>query len=183
MPRQPLNRHPFTKTLSTLCKNELIRLAIEFDLPSDGSVISLRNRLKTHLTLHNEAIYRNPRYTGLYPRPRHLNIIRQPSPPNSTSLQYQPSTPRLSYRSLLPAPPFTSWHGIGIQPDIPQSPILPVHPLPQHQPSPFPFSPPPNPMSIQASPPPFGTPLLARGRKSFTTSSHTLDMKIPSWLS
>ena len=147
MPCQLLNRHPFTKTLSTLHKDKLIQLSIEFDLPTEGSVIYLRDRLKAHLTLHNDAIYNNPRYRGLYPKPHRLNLNKHhvtpvnaspiPSLPSPLDL---PSPPAPVHPNQSLTPSFESWNGINPQPqdlqlpwsphpqDI-QPPWSPLHPL------------------------------------------------------
>ena len=57
MPHQPhaLNRCPYTKLLSSLWKPNLICLCSEFDLPSDGSVLELRDWAKNHLTQNAEV--------------------------------------------------------------------------------------------------------------------------------
>ena len=46
MPCHPLNRCPYMKLVTSLQKQELIRLCTKFNLPTDGSVPDLRNRLK-----------------------------------------------------------------------------------------------------------------------------------------
>jgi hypothetical protein len=150
MPRQSLSNRPFTKTLSSLRKNELIRLSIEFNLPTDSSVVYLRDRLKTYLTHHNETVYRNPRCRGLYPKPRHSNLNKRSSSSTPTMLQ---STPVLSYRSPSPTPSFASWNGIEPQPQVSRSPSPPIQPLPQHEPpSPYLLPPPSIPGSVHNSP-------------------------------
>ncbi|KAF8815626.1 hypothetical protein BYT27DRAFT_7297117 [Phlegmacium glaucopus] len=77
MPRQP-KKTTYTKTLSALRKTELIRLADDLGLDSEGSVAELRTRLKDHLNENRDDLFRNPRYNGLYPRHRRHN---QPPPP------------------------------------------------------------------------------------------------------
>ena len=91
---------PYTKTLSALRKTELVRLSCEFRLPTDGSVLVLRNRLKVYLNTHNEVLYHNPRFNALYPRHRQIQQQAAVAPQRSIS-------PVLSVRS------FDSWHGIG----------------------------------------------------------------------
>ena len=114
MPRQSPARQTYTKTLGSLCKNELLQLAAEFGLPTDSSVLVLRDRVKTHLTSNNETLYRNPRYKALYPkvcqipsRPRHL-----PSLCFSSSISTPAASPTLSYRNPSLACLYDSWHGI-----------------------------------------------------------------------
>ena len=102
---------PYNKTLSALRKNKLICLCGEFRLPSDGSVVNLRNRLKDYLNLHRDTLYRNPRYKPLFPK--HRKPIRQrqlpdaPSPIPSSPNSSQRSHSRSSSRS------YDSWHGIA----------------------------------------------------------------------
>ena len=123
----PPGAAPYTKTLSALCKTELVRLSREFRLPTEGSVVVLRNRLKVYLNAHNEVLYRNPRFNALYPK--HRRIQHQPV----VAPQRSPS-PALSEKS------FDSWHGIGA--DRPRSPSLPARP-PQRSRSPTPPQSPP----------------------------------------
>ena len=125
---------PYTKTLSALRKTELVRLSNEFRLPTEGSVVVLRNRLKTYLNAHNEALYRNPRYRALYPKHRQMRLGPAIVPPRS---------PTLSERS------FDSWHGIGA--NRPPTPPSPAHssrhsrlPTPQLPPQQYDFLPPPS---------------------------------------
>ena len=103
---------PYTKTLSALRKNELVRLSNEFRLPTEGSVLVLRNRLRVYLNAHNEVLYRNPRFTALYPKHRQVQHQQAVVPQRSPS-------PAASARS------FDSWHGIGA--NRPRSPALSSH--------------------------------------------------------
>ena len=76
MPRQSPVRRTYTKTLGVLRKNELLQLAAELGLPTDGSVVVLRDRVKVHLTAINETLYRNPRYKALYPKlHQHFHLV------------------------------------------------------------------------------------------------------------
>jgi hypothetical protein len=100
---------PYTQLITALRKIDLLRLCVEFRLPNDGSVVELRNRLKDYLNLHRETVYRNPRYTALYPRHRRL-------PPARRSLSSRPSSPPLSYRTPSPTDSFESWDGIDDPP-------------------------------------------------------------------
>src|SRR5882762_2969549 len=54
LPHQlPLHQQqPYTTTLSMLRKMDLIRLSLEFKLPTDGSVVNLRDRLRVYLNAH-----------------------------------------------------------------------------------------------------------------------------------
>jgi len=134
MPRQPtqLNRRPYTKVLSALLKQELIRLCTDFELPSEGSVPNLRDRCKAYLNDNREELFRNPRYKALYARHR-----GRPEPNirslSDTLSSRDPSTRRspsaLSYVSS-PAPSFESWHGIEQDQQFPIQPHQP--PSPQH---------------------------------------------------
>jgi hypothetical protein len=142
-PRQaPANRRPhtvYTKLLSALRKTELVRLCLEFRLNADGSVLNLRNRLKDYLNLHRDTLYRDPRYTGLFPRHRRLN---QPPPiltnssrtisSNPPSPSTPPASPGLSYAPSSPALSFASWNGIEEQPHVPP---IHVHPPVDHPPA------------------------------------------------
>jgi hypothetical protein len=169
MPRQPPRGRPFTKTLSTLRKDDLIRLSGEFDLPLDGSVATLRNRLKAHLDFHREVIYRNARYKGLYPKHRRP-IGNRRLPPQSTPEppvvpKTRSSSTSLSYRNPSPTPSFASWNGIDDHPQQLPVPFLPPQPFVQpNLPLPYPFPALPIPGSVPGSPPPVAA---AEGRKSF----------------
>ena len=107
------NMPPYTQVLSALRKNDLIRLCDEFRLPTEGSVVNLRNRLKDYLNLHRNTLFRNPRYNPLFPRHRRpVQPIQQPeqaSPPSTP-----PSSPNPSHRSSSRASTrsYDSWHGI-----------------------------------------------------------------------
>jgi hypothetical protein len=172
MPRQPPTGRPFTKTLGTLRKNDLIRLSGEFDLPLDGSVNTLRNRLRAHLDFHREVIYRNVRYKGLYPKHRRPIGSRRLPPQSTPDPPVVPKTRSsstvLSYRNLSPTPSFGSWNGIDdLQQQLPP-PFLPAQPLAQPDPPlPYPFAPLPIPGPVPGSPP-----LVAAvdGRKSYSFS-------------
>lgn len=140
MPRQ----QPYTQTLSALRKDDLIRLSREFKLPPEGSVVTLRNRLRVYMNAHREVLYRNQRYKSLYPKHRQPNNPPPPPPPHFTP---PPSPSALSYISDAP-----SWYGIGID-HFDQPPQ-------DHQPS---FSPPPMPQEAADDyyPPPSPTPLVS----------------------
>lgn len=150
------DRRPYTRTLSALLKTDLIRLATDFRLPTDGSVLDLRNRLRVYLNARRDNLRANPRYKALFPKNH-----RPVQPPHLTPPP--PSTPALSYRSLSPVGSFDSWHGIG---DQPQHHEHPLHHQPLVQPF-VPLDPPPavtpDP-SDRSSPPP--SIIAGDGRKS-----------------
>ena len=93
------NMPPYTQVLSALRKNDLICLCDEFRLPTEGSVVNLRNRLKDYLNLHRNTLFRNPRYNPLFPRHRRpVQPIQQPeqaSPPST------PLLPRIHHTAHL----------------------------------------------------------------------------------
>jgi hypothetical protein len=134
MPRQPqLNGRPYTKLLSALRKQELVRLSTEFRLSSEGSVPALRDRIKGHLNENREQLFRNPRFKALYPRHRRHN---QPQPPPSP----RPSR-TLSTRASSPALSYASWNGILDQEPQQQLPVQPELPPAQPEPIPPPIQP------------------------------------------
>lgn len=147
MPRQPApqpNATPYTHTLSALRKDDLIRLSREFRLPPEGSVVTLRNRLRVYLNAHREVLQHNQRYKFLYPKQRRVNNPHNsppPSPPSSPSA--------LSYVSDAP-----SWYGIGgndhhdqlPQDQPPQQPSL--SPPPMFQEPEDNYYPPPSPTPV-----------------------------------
>jgi hypothetical protein len=96
MPRQMT----YNKPITGLRKTQLTRLALDLDLPSDGTVVELRNRISVVLTARKNILSRDPKFKKLYPR-RHRNAAVSPvnSQPSSRSV-----TPTLSASS--------SWHGI-----------------------------------------------------------------------
>ena len=132
MPRQP-NRRSYTKVLSALRKQELVRLCTEFDMPSEGSIPTLRDCLKIHINQNRNLFYQNPRYRALYATCRR----HAPSPA-------APCSPSLTVSYVL-------WNGIDqdyqpqpqphpqvhpVQPQV-QPQLLPAHPqVPSPQPSP-----------------------------------------------
>jgi hypothetical protein len=98
MPRQMT----YSKPITGLRKTQLMRLALDLNLPSDGTVVDLRNRISVVLTARKNILARDPRFTKLYPR-RRQNPASSPenSQPSSRS-----ASPTLS-DSL-------SWHGIQV---------------------------------------------------------------------
>ena len=157
-PQQPLVTRPtYSRTLSALRKTELIQLSVEFKLPTDGNVLSLRNRLRVYMNYHRDALINNPRYNGLFPRPRDPNIpIRQSDLPSRTFRTRSSSA--LSYdRTPSPALSYDSWHGIEDDPiPIPdahphQPPPQPLPPLPHHQEPDVHHHPPPSPSASESS--------------------------------
>lgn len=145
---------PYTATLNFLRKIDLLRLCLEFKLPSAGTVITLRKDIKKHLNSHRDTLYHNPQYAPLYPKHRQRNRDPSPAPSflNSNFTPSHPPSPPLSYRSPSPTPSDESWNGIqdlrlhhSPPPIHPQSPGPPPHqeatpqPLEDHDP---PFPPP-----------------------------------------
>jgi hypothetical protein len=109
-PRQYLreNEAPYSQVLSALRKNDLMRLCVEFGLPVDGPVVTLRHRLKDYLNLHRNTLYRNPRFTGLFPK--HRKGKHDPRP----KLKVRPRSPSTSSSrsSHTHTDSDHSWHGI-----------------------------------------------------------------------
>ena len=89
---------PYTMTLSLLRKIDLMRLSLEFRLLTDGSVVVLRNRLKTYPNAHQDILYHNPCYNVLFPKLRRLN-----PPPNSPQLSFYAPSNRSHSPSLTPS--------------------------------------------------------------------------------
>ena len=139
MPRQPAqhNIRPYNKLPSALRKTELIRLCDEFNLPSDGSVANLRDRVKGHLNQNRNDLFRNPRYTGLFPRLRRLRRrnrqSQSPTPPTSSH------TLSTGNRSSSPTHSYASWNGFEGNPPIPVQPHQ--SPLSSRQVTPVPYLP------------------------------------------
>jgi hypothetical protein len=108
----PPQELPYTQTLSALRKNDLLRLTVEFRLPVEGSVVILRNQLKKYLNSHRDTLYRNPRFTALYPK--HRRPARQSSfaPSNSRNSRSTPSVSPSPHPSPSPTPSYGSWNGI-----------------------------------------------------------------------
>ena len=154
MPRQSPARRTYTKILGSLRKNELLQLAAEFGLSTDGSVIVLRDRVKTHLTSNNETLYRNPRYKALYPKVRQIpsKPRRLPSLRFSSSIPTPAASPTLSYRDPSPARSYGSWHGIDDR-QLPSRSFSPRRWSPEVD-LPRPLSPPPPSMAPSIPPPP-----------------------------
>jgi hypothetical protein len=161
---------PYTQTLSLLRKIDLIQLSLEFKLPTDGSVVNLRDRLRVYLNAHRDTLFRNPRYNPLFPKMR--RPPQRPALPASSA-----SAPTLSYRTPSPdgsvssdssVHSYESWNGIEANPHpLNQQPQLhppPLHPHPVHPPPVIvhqdpvaQFHPPPSPSlpsSNPGSPPP-----------------------------
>ena len=115
MPRQPnqLNRRPYSKLPSALRKTELIRLCVEFGLPSDGSVVDLRDRTKIYLAQNRDNLFRNPRFRALFLRQWRRNNPSPTPPTSSHTLSSQ-----LSNRTSSPAHSDSTWNGIDNLPPI-----------------------------------------------------------------
>ena len=146
-----------------LRKIDLQRLSLEFKLPTDGTVLNLRDRLRVYLNAHSNVLYRNPRYRPLYPQHRRLPQPVQPQQPAEQEGHAE------NNRTPSPTPTestdasdisYESWHGIEGPPahhiPVVQPPQIPVAPAPvvfhdaaEHYPPP---PPPPSP-SVPGSDP------------------------------
>ena len=83
---------PYSTTLSLLRRIDVLRLCLEFKISSEGTVVFLKKQIKKHLNDNRETLYRNPRYTPLYPKHRRLRNSPAPSFLNSNiSLSCPPS--------------------------------------------------------------------------------------------
>jgi hypothetical protein len=60
----------FTKPVSKMKKVDLQRLCQHFQIPAEGNVETLRNRLKTYLRHHEDDLKENEAYAALYPPKR-----------------------------------------------------------------------------------------------------------------
>lgn len=116
----PPQELPYAQTLSALRKNDLLRLTVEFRLPVEGSVVTLRNQLKKYLNSHRDTLYRNPRFTALYPK--HRRPARQSSFAPSNSRNSRSTLSGSPQRSPSPTPSYGSWN--GIEEDVRPPPII-----------------------------------------------------------
>ena len=155
--QQPVNRPTYSRTLSALRKSELVQLSVEFKLPTDGNVVTLRNRLRVYMNYHRDALMNNTRYRALFPRARDPNIPIQQSELSSQTFRTCSSS-ALSYEhSPSPALSYDSWHGIeDDQAPIPvihphQPPPQPPHPIPLYQELIVYHHPPPSPSVSESS--------------------------------
>jgi hypothetical protein len=121
----PAQQPPYTQTLSLLRKIDLIRLSLEFKLPTDGSVVNLRDRLRVYLNAHRDVIYRNPRYKPLFPKLRRPPQPRVASVAESRSISYRTPSPVGSEHSNASTQSYKSWNGIEVHPHqhIPHVPV------------------------------------------------------------
>jgi hypothetical protein len=102
----PPQERPYAQTLSKLRKADLLRLSLEFRLAVDGSVVTLRNRIKAYLNAHRDTLYRHPRFKALYPKHTRPIRPRDSSPPPS-------HVPDNAFqRSPSPSSSDESWNGI-----------------------------------------------------------------------
>jgi hypothetical protein len=145
----PHLQQPYTQTLSMLRKIDLIRLSLEFRLPTDGSVVNLRDRLRVYLNAHRETLYRNPRFNPLFPK--HRRPPQRPASPVPDPLIPPSRTPSPagSNYSGSSAHSYESWNGIEHNAHHHLPPAQPPH-FPVHHPSPSPSVP----GSVPDSPPP-----------------------------
>ena len=130
---------PYSTTLSLLRRIDVLRLCLEFKISSEGTVVFLKKQIKKYLNDHRETLYRNPRYTPLYPKHRRPRNSPAPSFLNSNITPSHPPSPDLSYREPSPASSEESWQGIQDlrirQPSPPFQPQPPIAP-PYHEASP-----------------------------------------------
>ena len=129
------DRRPFTMVLSALRKTELNRLCLEFRLPTDGSVVALRSRLKGYLNFNHDMLFRNPRYKALFPKHRRPPQPLPPPHPPFQNLPAHPSPPALSYRSSPTHSHYAPWY--GIEGDLQPQPLPEPLPLPMQPPEPL----------------------------------------------
>ena len=175
-PQPPINRLPYSRTLSALRKTELVQLSVDFKLPTDGNVLTLRNRIRVYMNYHRDVLINNPRYKALFPKAREPNIPMRRSNLSSQTVR-TPSSAGLSYhRTPSPTPSFESWN--GIEDDQIPVPLIPPHPILQHPPphhqEPVIFQHPPPSPSVSDdsvdSPPPVVHPAGGRKFVSFTST-------------
>lgn len=175
-PQPPINRLPYSRTLSALRKTELVQLSVDFKLPTDGNVLTLRNRIRVYMNYHRDVLINNPRYKALFPKAREPNIPMRRSNLSSQTVR-TPSSAGLSYhRTPSPTPSFESWN--GIEDDQIPVPLIPPHPILQHPPphhqEPVIFQHPPPSPSVSDdsvdSPPPVVHPAGSRKFVSFTST-------------
>jgi len=149
---------PYTSTLSFLRKIDLIRLSLEFRLPTDGTVVNLRDRLRVYLNSHSETLYKNPRYRPLYPQHRRVTqpVVSQAQRAPITKSRSPSPASTVSTDSTVRS--FDSWNGIDAAqpPHAPfiqplQAPVADQGPVNYHPPPP---PPPPSP-SVPGSDPDF----------------------------
>ena len=185
-PQQPpITRTTYSRTLSALRKTELVQLSVEFKLPTDGNVVTLRNRLRAYMNYHHDTLVNNLRYKALFPKPREPNIhMRNSGLPSQTPRTH--SSAALSYeRTPSPTPSYESWN--GIMDDHVPIPVIPPHqpppqlplPLPHHQEPDIHHHPPPSPSISESSldsPPPAVYP--AGGCKLISPHLHQENMKL-----
>ena len=170
-----INWHPYSMVLSALWKTELIHLSLELRLPTDGSVVTLRNQPRCYLNSNCETLVWNTRCSTLFPCYEHTNPLPSPCPSSNT---LQASLPVLLYHSPSTTPSFASWHGIKDQPQDMQNLFSPQpHQPPIHPQEPPPPSSPPSSSSSSDSdsehgptPPPIHAPKGCRSTFSVTQS-------------
>ena len=100
MPRQAI----YSKPVTSLRKTQLMNLALDLDLSSDGTVSNLRSRINTHLNNNRNTLSRNPRFRHLFPKRRRQSRTPEPSENSQHDSNSRSGTPTLSDSS--------TWHGI-----------------------------------------------------------------------
>lgn len=99
----------FTKPASKMKKVELQRLCQHFRIPAEGTVETLRNRLKTYLRHHENDLKDNEAYTALYPPKRG----RQPRAGNPTvPAPNNNNPPRSPSQESSNDSGFSDWNGV-----------------------------------------------------------------------
>ena len=163
-----LAREPYTQTLNLLRRIDVLRLCVEFKIPSDGTVIALKDKIRRHLNENRDTLFNDPQFNPLYPKVRH--VIQPPAaqPPAVSHQVVRPLSPTLSESSLSSISSdhsYESWHGIEVPPvyhDPPAQPPYQAEALPPHEvvPQDFPahhyhLPPPPSPSVPGSEPDPF----------------------------
>ncbi|KAG5638527.1 hypothetical protein H0H81_012165 [Sphagnurus paluster] len=121
--------HPFTSTISSMLKQELVTTAWLFGLSENGNVIALRKRLTTFIQDNADELQDDPDFASLYrqrgARPRRRQPVRHqrnpahspspppppppppspPPPPPPSPLQHSPSPPPDEQRQQQNQPP------------------------------------------------------------------------------
>ena len=127
-------QQPYTSTLRMLWKIDLLRLSVEFKLPTDGTVINLRDHLRVYLNSHSKTLYRNPCYRLLYPQHRCTTLPVAPRKQVEDEPVNRSPSPSTTDTSDTSDSSYESWNGIqgpplNHIPDV-QPPFYPAVPAP-----------------------------------------------------
>ena len=163
-----LAREPYTQTLNLLRRIDVLRLCVEFKIPSDGTVIALKDKIRRHLNENRDTLFNDPRFNPLYPKVIRVTQPAAAQPPAVPHQVVRPPSPTLSESSLSSISSdhsYESWHGIEVPPvyhDPPAQPPYQAEALPPHEvvPQDFPvhhyhLPPPPSPSVPGSEPDPF----------------------------